>query len=104
MSATPFDALLKTFRRQVTAIRIMRMVILIAFAVTVVGAGALPDPAGRNTIFLFSAAAIIGWFAWLVSAVRLTREVQASSIFLATGQIDRAEFWLRQVIERFSLC
>lgn len=94
---------LTAFRRQLTLIRVIRVGIVVAFLVAILLASGLEGTAGRRAIFLLAMAAMACWLWLAFTSVRVTRSVQATAILIATGQLDRAESWLRSIITRFSL-
>lgn len=103
MTAVPIETLLRSFRRQVIAIRAVRVLLALVFVAALVWASELPSPGGRRVMFLLGMAGVVVWLWIILGAVRLTREVQAGNILLATGQLDRAEQWLRQSLSRSTL-
>ena len=96
------DALLRGFRRQVLAARAARIAAVLAAVALIVWSGLEAEGGGRRASLLVLIAGIAGWLAFVMEAVRLARQAQAGSVLLATGQLDRAESWLRGVMERFT--
>ncbi len=103
MSATPLHNLLRTFRWHVAAIRLIRVAALLSFMAVMLWASGLDGSTGHRAAFLFAAAGVVLWILLMLDTIRRAREVQAGSILVATGQLDRAEQWLRDSLQRFSL-
>jgi hypothetical protein len=102
MSAAGFDGLLHTFHRQVQAGRVARGAAL-ALAVGLIGwSGLSAGGDGRRASLLVLMAGMGVWLAFVMDAVRLARQVQAGSVLIATGQLERAETWLTGLMERFT--
>ncbi len=95
--------LLRTFRRQLTAAQAIRALAIAAVFAAILWSGSLPEPQGRRMLFLLLMAGAVFWFLSLLKTVRMARQLQAGSVLIASGQLDRAETWLTQTISRFSL-
>lgn len=96
------ERLVQAFRRQMRTSAVARVVLIAALVAGLTWAAMRPDPQGRQYMFLISLGALLSWVAITLGMVRQTQEVQASTILLATGQLDRAETWLEKCLERFS--
>jgi hypothetical protein len=102
VKAASLDTLLRTFRRHLAAIRIVRATFLLLLVGGMMWAMSLPQPAGRRAMFAVVLGGLIAWIALLLNTMRHAREVQTSGILISTGQLDRGEQWLRRMITRFS--
>jgi hypothetical protein len=103
VSSEDLDRSLRQLRRQVALIRILRVGAIVLVMAAVFWAAALKPPLDKYAMFAVLAGTLLGWVCFIVHSIRVTREVQAGSVLLMTGQLDDAEVWLRRGMERFSL-
>lgn len=97
------QAVIRSFRQQLLRTRVMRVLLLSAAAGLLLWSATLPDPLGRQLLFLLSLGGVLLWVVFVLQILRQTRDVHASTILLATGQLDRAEQWLDNCLSRFSM-
>jgi hypothetical protein len=103
MSAGPLESVLRTFRRQLAVAKVVRVGVIIVAAIVFVWAAVQPESESRWALGLMIAAVLAMWLNMLISAARLTRDLQAGTALLATGQLDDAEYWLKRAVTRFSM-
>jgi hypothetical protein len=96
------DALLRRFRRQLTAAHVLRVGLLAALGVSLIWAARSPAPGGGRMVFLVALAGAAIWIALLIKSMGLARRIQTGSTLLSLGQLDDAEVWLRQAMMCFS--
>ncbi len=103
MNSDPLDPLLRTFRRQLAWTQGLRIAGVVTLTAAVIGASRLPEPTHKRALLIVLGAVLLAGLALVLRSVRLTREVQAGSVLLNTGQLKEAEIWFRRAIGRFSL-
>jgi len=103
MNAAALESVLRTFRRQLAVARAVRFSVVIATAATFTWAVAMPESASQWVLGLMVGVVVAMWLNMLIGAARVTRDLQAGSALLATGQLDEAEYWLKRAVTRFSL-
>ncbi|HSW45011.1 MAG TPA: hypothetical protein VLM89_05525 [Phycisphaerae bacterium] len=94
--------LLRTFRRQMVALRFLRwmaVVLLAAAMVALPKAGIMP----AWSILLIGLGLLVPAGLLIVHSFRLAREIQAGGVLLSIGKLDDAAAWLKRGLSRFAL-
>lgn len=103
MSPSQIEHLLRTFRRQIRIIRMVRLLLVLGTAAAVLWAVQLPRADSKRLLFAIVIGTLVVWVMMMISSARVARYLQTAGALLSIGQLEDAEVWLRRVLERFSL-
>ena len=95
-------SLLRTFRRQMAILRVLRTGGIVLFIISLV---ALPDLRLVHAQAVLAIGLGLLVLAGLLAAnsIRLAREVQAGGVLISIGKLDDAEVWLRRGLTQFAI-
>jgi len=103
VSHPALETTLKTFRRQMVALRFVRLIGAMLVGVAVFGLSTLGSVTDRRLLFIVMVTLLAGWVLVVLRSIRLAREVHTGNVLLAIGKLDDAEVWLKRGMTRFSL-
>ncbi|UCD28804.1 MAG: hypothetical protein JSV03_17295 [Planctomycetota bacterium] len=103
MSSDDLNIMLRSFRRRLAVIRVLRIALIVLFLLAFIWADQLDEPDDKHMMFLVFAAAVLTWILLVIGSTQTGREVQTASVLLNIGKLDDAEVWLHKAMGRFSL-